>query len=196
MNAVINDKKNEHSYLTRKPQILLLTGVAGAGKTTVGREISRRLSWSFVDADNFHTPENEQQLAAGKRLSSRDRSSWIRRLRSAITMLIENGTPGVIAFPGLRRTDRAQLTHGIAHIFHVHMRAPLHVLTLRVKDREHRFFNELLLPSEFAALEPPENALTIDASLPISQIVQEIVTAITSSDSEGSPTTTTSSKGR
>jgi len=170
------------------PHIVLLTGVAGAGKTTIGNEVSRRLRWCFLDADDFQTANNVRQLAAGTRLSIEDRRSWIGRVREAMIATLKSGKPSIVAFPGLRQSDRAQLTDGLSHILIVHLNAPLDILAFRVKHRKHRFFNEALLQSEFDALEPPQDAIVIDACLPPGQIVRFIVSSLTSTKSDATLT--------
>ncbi|MCP2012929.1 gluconokinase [Deinococcus sp. HSC-46F16] len=128
---------------------LVVMGAAGSGKTTVGRELSARTGWPFLDGDDFHTPEARRRMARGEALTDADRWPWLERLRA------ELGTrpAAVLACSALRRVYRDRLRGpGVRFLF---LRVPELLLRERLAARTGHYAGPDLLPSQLATLEPP-----------------------------------------
>jgi gluconokinase len=159
-----------------KARVIIVMGVAGAGKTTVGQALAATLGWKFYDADVFHSPENVDKMSRGEALSDADRIPWLARLRSLIASVIHRGDAGVLACSALKQWYRDALVPKDAARNTVHfvfLDAPVHVLRERLVGRKH-YFAASLLDSQLATLEPPADALCVDATNPVSDIVQTI----------------------
>jgi gluconokinase len=148
-------------------------GVAGAGKTTVGRILARQIGWSFMDADAYHPPANRAKLTAGVELTDASRTGWLRRLNGAVRRRTSRGAHVVLACSALKERYRALLTQKIPRSRIVFLKATPDLCRSRLSTRAH-FFNPRLLDSQFATLEEPREALVIDASAPALEIVAEI----------------------
>ena len=148
-------------------------GVAGAGKTTVGRAVAARLGSDFVDGDDLHTAEDVARMAAGEPLDDARRARWIERVRVTIT----SREDVVVACSALRRThrDRLQSVGGVGIYF---LEVPAEVLEQRLGRRAAHFFPAVLLASQLLALDPPtadEGIVTIDGDRPVAAVADEIV---------------------
>ena len=153
--------------------LIVVMGVAGAGKTTVGRILAEQIGWEFVDADDYHSRANRAKLAAGVELTDEDRAGWLRTLNRVIQRCISRGVNVVLACSALKQHYRATLTRSIADSQFVYLRATRELCRSRLATRTH-FFNPTLLDSQFATLEEPAEALVVDASVPALDIATEI----------------------
>jgi len=153
--------------------IILLMGVQGSGKTTVGRALAARLGWRFADADEFHPAANIAKMSAGIALNDDDRAPWLAALRAEIVRSLSNGENLVLTSSALKERYRQQLlTEGVSL---VHLRGSHELIASRLSARKDHFAKVDLLPSQFAQLEEPQRALTIDISASVDEIVDEIV---------------------
>src|SRR5262249_54931444 len=152
---------------------IILTGVAGAGKTTIGQLLARELGWQFYEGDDFHPQENIEKMRRGESLSDRDRAPWLDRLRALIEQALERQEHGILACSALKRSYRARLRVD-DHVVFVHLAVSPEVIERRLKDRKNHFMNPALAASQFATLETPQNALTVDASLPPAVVVEQV----------------------
>jgi len=150
--------------------IVLVMGVAGVGKTTLGGALARALGWRFIDADAYHPPQNVAKMKAGIALDDQDRWPWLSRLNKEIKQT-ENA---VLACSALKEGYRARLAQGIRDFRVVHLHAERELIRSRMQKRSH-FMPAALLESQFAALEPPVDAIAIDVAAPPSDCVAEIV---------------------
>jgi gluconokinase len=150
--------------------VIVIMGVSGAGKSTVGAELARSLGWEFYDADDFHSPENILKMRASKPLTDEDREPWLEALRALVSRLSRSGENGVLACSALRDAFRQELAAAGDDVRFVHLAAPADVVDARLRKREGHFMPPGLLASQFAALEPPADALLIDASLPPAEL--------------------------
>lgn len=129
---------------------LVVMGVAGSGKTALGQELSARLGWPFLDADDFHTPEARARMSAGEGLTDAERAPWLARLRSEL----EARPRVVLACSALRRSYREALRgHEVRFVF---LDVPEVLLRARLEQRTGHYAGLSLLPSQLAALEAPE----------------------------------------
>jgi gluconokinase len=140
--------------------IVVVMGVTGSGKTTIGRLLAARLGCGFIDGDDFHPPENVAKMAAGTALSDADRWPWLERLNRELA----GHADAVLACSALRASYRAVLSKGLQDCRFVHLRGGIDLIRARLEERRHRYMPASLLESQFATLEPPEDAIEVDIS--------------------------------
>ncbi|HOF89810.1 MAG TPA: gluconokinase, partial [Armatimonadota bacterium] len=143
--------------------IILLMGVAGSGKTTVGRLLAAELDWAFFDADDLHPPVNIAKMARGDALTDADRGPWLDAIHALLRSLRASDTPAVIACSALKAAYRARLLRGITDARLVYLKGDPALIRPRMASREGHYMPVSLLDSQFAALEEPDDALVIDA---------------------------------
>ncbi len=158
--------------------IIVIMGIAGCGKTTVGQHLAAALGWPFFDGDDFHPAANVVKMASGQALDDGDRAPWLARLRQLIDELGEAGTSAVIACSALRQGYRERLLAGGSEARLVYLAADGALLAQRLAGRALHFFPAALLESQLAALEEPEDALVIDAGRPVAEIVAAVIEAL------------------
>jgi gluconokinase len=155
--------------------VIVLMGAAGAGKTTVGQRLSEELQWPFLDGDTVHPPENIAKMAGGAPLTDVDRQPWLQTLRQSVVEWIEQGRHAVLAASLLMRRYRAAVFEGYEpHVRLVYLRVSPSALRERLAARTGHFAGVLLLESQLALLEEPTNALELDGSQPVEQLVHTI----------------------
>jgi gluconokinase len=152
---------------------ILIMGVTGCGKTTVGRLLSAAIGWPFYDADDFHSPANVRKMASGVSLTDEDRSPWLEGLRVLISDRTERGENGVLACSALKQSYRRTLSTG-AGLVVVYLKAEADLIRSRLADRRGHYMPQRLIESQFLDLEEPEGAITISAAWPPEQIVSAI----------------------
>ncbi len=158
--------------------IVVVAGVAGSGKTTVGELLAARLRWQFADADSFHPPANVAKMRAGVPLTDADRRPWLAAIVSWLADRSAAGQSAVVTCSALKRSYRdALLAAGrdVAMVFLVITEAQDE---RRVAGRQGHFFPGALVASQFAALEPPaadERVLQIPVGRPAGEVVDEII---------------------
>jgi len=156
--------------------VIVVMGVSGAGKTTVGRRLAAAQGARFVDADDFHSPANRAKMAAGTPLDEADRAPWLHALAAAIDGWLQRSEDVVLACSALRATHRELLRRDPSRVVFVYLQISEDLAHARLLARRHHFFkNADMIASQFDALEPPAKALTVDASQPVDVIVDEIV---------------------
>jgi gluconokinase len=151
--------------------------------------LAQRLKWQFVDADAFHSPASVSKMTRGIALTDADREPWLAALRATISRWIVDHQNTVLACSALKRSYRETLAVS-SDVRFVYLKADQPRITARLRQREGHFATEKLLSSQFAALEEPENALTVDALAPPETIVAEILKSIAPGvASQGNPGT-------
>jgi gluconokinase len=138
--------------------MLIVAGVAGSGKTTVGALLAERLGWPFADADTFHPPANVEKMHNGEPLTDQDRLPWLRAIVAWMDERIAAGQPGVITCSALKRSYRDLLLDGRPSATIVFLKVDPQTLLRRVSARPGHFFPRTLLESQLAALEEPTPA--------------------------------------
>ena len=157
--------------------IILLMGVTGAGKTTIGRALAAQLHWRFADADDYHSAANIAQMHAGIPLTDQDRAPWLQTLRQLISTWLAAGESAVLACSALKAAYRDTLRIG-PEVKLVYLRANLELIRARVAARGGSYMNPQLVPSQFATLEEPQDAVMVDASRPVEECVHAIRSAL------------------
>jgi gluconokinase len=154
------------------PPLVVVMGVSGSGKTTVGVALARRLGMPFSDADDFHSPENKAKMAAGIPLTDDDRAPW---LESVAAWLADHAdTGGVVSCSALRRAYRDVLRGDRPRTVFLHLHGDREVLAARLAARPGHFMPATLLDSQLATLEPlqaDETGQVLDVALPVDTLV-------------------------
>ncbi|WP_199226871.1 gluconokinase [Opitutus sp. ER46] len=156
------------------PGVILVMGVAGSGKSTIGRRLAADLGWSFLDADDLHPPANRTKMQAGQPLTDADRLPWLQALRQHIDAALATNTPVVLACSALRESYRQLLRTDDSRVRLVHLTGAPALLQSRLAGRTGHFFPGHLLDTQLATLEPPHGALTIDVTPPPAAIVASV----------------------
>ena len=151
--------------------IVIVMGVSGAGKTTIGAALACELGWRFLDADDYHPPGNVAKMAAGVPLTDIDRAPWLDQLNS----MLKKEDNAVLACSALKESYRKRLTAGIPAFEFVFLKGEFDLVASRIAQRRHRYMPASLLKSQFEALEPPEKAIAVDVSAEANACVAAIV---------------------
>ncbi len=158
--------------------VIVLIGPMGCGKTTVGKMLAARLGWPFDDADDFHPKENVDKMQAGIALDDHDRQGWLTTLRERINHRKTAGENLILACSALKKNYRDLLGIDQQQVLSVYLKGDFHLLQARIEARNHQFMNKDLLNSQLAAMEEPENGLTLHIGPDPEQLAGEIVTWI------------------
>ena len=163
---------------TEMSLVILVMGVAGSGKTTVGRLLARELHWSFADADDFHPAANVARMAAGQPLTDEDRAPWLAALRAHIDDCLARGDNAVVTCSALKRSYREVLAPDRSRVKFVHLHGSRELLLSRLHARTDHFMRAEMLDSQLATLEPPADAIAVDVSPTPREIVARIRAAL------------------
>ena len=153
--------------------IVVLMGVAGSGKTTVGRLLADELGWKFYDADDFHPPANVEKMSRGVPLDDDDRRPWLEVLRDLVRDSHARGESAILACSALKESYRRLLLADESTRL-VYLKGDYDTIKGRVENRRGHYMKPEMLDSQFADLEEPERETHIDASLSPDEIVEEI----------------------
>ena len=153
--------------------VVLLMGVSGAGKTTVGTLLASQLGWEFADADDYHPVANVEKMRNGIPLTDTDRGTWLDRLRELVLAWIAARKNGVLACSALKKAYRDILVVG-PEVRVVYLKAGRDVLRERLTGRHGHYMKEGMLESQIATLEEPEDAIVVDGGEPAAESVREI----------------------
>ena len=160
--------------------IVIVFGVSGAGKTTIGKMLADQLGWTFYEADDFHPLANIEKMQSGHPLTDEDRWPWLERLRDQIMRSISTKENAVLACSALKRTyrDRLRVSDDVKFVF---LCGDYALIEKQLRQRRGHFMNLSLLRSQFADLEEPaldENVLTIKLGRTPEELVEEIKTKL------------------
>ena len=157
---------------------IVVMGVSGCGKSTVGLRLAQALRFDFIEGDDFHPPRNVALMAAGTPLTDADRQGWLQTLAEKLGAAHTDNRGLVLSCSALKRRYRDVLRAPTPGLLFVHLHADAEVLAARVATRAHRYMPASLLASQLATLEvpgPDENAITLDAAEPTERIVQTVL---------------------
>ena len=154
--------------------IVILMGVSGSGKTTIGQLLARKLGWSFYEGDDFHSPSNVSKMLGGVPLSDEDRVPWLSAIHQLVHDLIRQSQRAVITCSALKQTYRKLVTEGHPQVSLVYLRGNYALLHPRLQSRTAHFMKADLLASQFTALEEPHAVPFIDVSQAPEVIVEQI----------------------
>lgn len=157
--------------------IVIVMGVSGVGKTTVGRKLAARLGWEFLDADDFHTAANIEKIKQALPLEDEDREPWLKAIheelarRSAEKSAEKQNT--VLACSALKREYREKLQVN-SDVRFIYLKGTYSVIAERLRSRQGHFAGERVLASQFSTLQEPEDAIVVDADSPVDNVIAEI----------------------
>ena len=163
---------------SKAPCALVVMGVSGSGKSTIGEKLAARLSFGYEDGDRFHPASNVAKMHAGQPLTDEDRWPWLRAIAAEIDRACGAGGHVVIACSALKRAYRDILVHGRKDVRIVFLDGSQHLIASRLAKRTGHFMPPDLLPSQFKTLErptPDENPVTVSIDAPVEKIVDDIV---------------------
>ena len=160
------------------PYAIVVMGVSGCGKSSVGRALAERLGYDFVDADDLHPPENVAKMRGGTPLTDEDRWPWLAAVEGAMRERLERGAGIVMACSALKRSYRDRLRKAGESVRFVHLAASQEIIGARLARRGSHFFDPKLLASQFATLEAPDptdetDVIVLDAGAPLDTVVTD-----------------------
>ncbi len=160
-----------------RPMRVVLMGVSGCGKSTVGEGLAAQLGWRFVEGDSLHPPENVAKMAAGQPLNDEDRAGWLATIADLLGQARTTEQGLVVSCSALKRSYRDRLRSGDPGALFVHLAGSREVISARIAARTHLYMPASLLDSQFRDLqvpEPNESALSVDVTLPPHELVRAI----------------------
>ena len=165
--------------------VIVIMGVSGSGKTTVGRALAERLACTCLDADDFHSEDNIEKMNSGIPLTDKDRWSWLEQLCSQIMEHHDRNRPLVLACSALKKRYRDILREAGEQVAFVYLEGSFELISHRMKTRKNHYMKEEMLKSQFEALEPlsvDERMVTLDAAADVETLVDQIITLLKSGD--------------
>jgi gluconokinase len=159
---------------TSLTSILLLIGVSGSGKTTIGKMLAAQLDWPFYDGDDFQPKDNVAKMAQGMPLNDRDRRPWLLAIHDLLVGIRAKRGHAVVACSALKQDYRDLLLKGMEGIRPIYLKGEYAILEERLKRRQGHFFKAGLLGSQFEILEEPEDAVAVNVDAPPESIVARI----------------------
>ena len=144
--------------------IILVMGVTGAGKTTVGKLLAERLGWEFLDADDFHPPENIEKMKRGIPLADADREPWLAAIHAKLSDCAAKNQDRILACSALKQKYREKLAAGLDMRI-CYLKGSFKEISSHIEHRTGHFAGEAILAGQFADLEEPDDAVVLDANL-------------------------------
>ena len=175
MLSILPDLRLQYIILKMDIRFLILMGVSGSGKTTVGKAIASKLGWDFYDADDFHPQENIIKMETGMPLNDSDRAPWLASLHDLIASCLTRNDAGILACSALKERYRQKLVEGNDGLQLIYLKGSYDLIWSRMSARQDHYMKPEMLQSQFEALEEPSDALTVDISLSVDEIVRVIL---------------------
>lgn len=160
---------------TDLPDLIVVMGVSGCGKTTVGAALAQQLGYAFADADEFHPSANVAKMRAGQPLNDDDRWPWLDALNRMLGDSRSRRRAVVLACSALKQRYRDRLSAGLPGVAWVHLSGSFEQISARLAQRQHHYMPASLLRSQFEALEPPQDALAVPIDATPEVLVERIV---------------------
>ncbi|WPZ32963.1 gluconokinase [Thalassobaculum sp. OXR-137] len=170
------------------PIVVVMMGVSGVGKTTIGTLLAERLGWGYAEGDSYHPPANVEKMRAGTPLDDADRGPWLAAIAADIDRWRAAGTGMVVSCSALKRRYRAILVGDRADVRLVRLAGDEALIRARMEKRVDHYMPTSLLTSQIATLEPPsgdEDAITVDVTRPPEQCVDDILAELGGADASG-----------
>lgn len=158
--------------------IVIVMGVSGAGKTTIGKQLAAKLGWKFHDGDDFHPPANVAKMRSGIPLDDHDRAAWLAAMRTLIETKLQEGKSAVLACSALKHIYRERLQVEAQQVRFVYLKGNFELIARRLQKRRGHFMPPQLLRSQFEALEEPQDAVTVNIAQPVEKIIAAICRAL------------------
>lgn len=153
--------------------VILIMGVSGSGKTTIGRLLAERLKCDFEDADDFHPSANIEKMRQGIPLTEADRRPWLEKIAESISEWIAEGKHIILACSALQEAHRKTLAGNHDRVPIIFLNGEFDLIEQRLEKRKGHFFDKRLLTSQFAIIEKPKNAIVLNITASPAQIVSE-----------------------
>ncbi len=157
---------------------IVVMGVSGSGKTSVGSGLALQLGWQFFDGDDFHPPQNVQKMAQGTPLTDTDRIPWLEELQKLIHTQFKQGNSIVLACSALKASYREILCKNNPDVIFVHLVGDFQLIADRMRERNDHYMKASMLESQFATLEVPADALSVSIDQPVASIIEEIIQSL------------------
>jgi gluconokinase len=154
--------------------IVVVMGVAGSGKSTIGAKLAGSEGWTFLDGDSLHSPANTKKMSESIPLTEEDRAPWLLAVRARIESALQANQPLVVACSALKESHRQVLRVDPPSFRLVYLKGDPETLRQRLRDRQGHFMKESMLESQLAILEEPTDALVVDISEDEDRIVERI----------------------
>jgi gluconokinase len=158
--------------------IVVLMGVSGSGKTTVGEDLARRVGWRYFDADDYHPAENVEKMRSGVALTDADRWPWLDRLNRLLRERESTGENTILGCSALKQRYRDRLAQGLQDVRWIYLKGAFELIQSRLEARKHRYMPASLLRSQFQTLEEPTDALIVDIADPPERLAERIADAL------------------
>ncbi|MCA9837120.1 MAG: gluconokinase [Trueperaceae bacterium] len=158
-------------------QALVIMGVSGSGKSTIGELLSEQLGWPFLDGDKYHPEANVAKMSAGHPLNDDDRRPWLERLHALIREHLDRGASVIIGCSALKESYRKILKGELDNVRFVFLEGSYDLILERMQARQH-FMKPKMLKSQFETLEPPQEAITVSIAEPAEQVTERIISKL------------------
>ena len=158
--------------------LIIITGVSGVGKTTIGKLLSENMGWTFYEGDDYHTDVNLAKMRNGTPLTDDDRWPWLNALRTKISEIVLHEKDAVLSCSALKESYRMRLGSGLKDIVFVYLRGDYQLVRNRISARVGHFMSADLLVSQYSDLEEPQNGIIVDAALEPMEIINYLKQAL------------------
>jgi gluconokinase len=169
------------------PMIIIVMGVAGSGKTTVGTKLAAALRCAFLEGDGLHSTANVEKMSRGVPLTDADRAPWLDAIHGRMCDAFTAGQSLVVACSALERSYRARLAEGLP-VTWVYLKGSADLIRSRLQHRTHHFMKANMLASQFDVLEEPSDAIIVDIAQPPDAIVERILAGVSHPSTAGAST--------
>ena len=155
------------------PRQAIMMGVSGCGKSSVGRTLADKLGWTYIEGDDYHSPDNIKKMSAGIPLTDEDRWPWLNALHAEMTRMAARGESVVLSCSALRQVYRDRLTRGLPHACFVYLKGDREALLRNFAKRSGHFMKAAMLDSQLRTLEEPPDAIVLPCEGPVDEIATE-----------------------